>query len=168
MTLEQIFQAISTNPNGLLLFLLAIPLATFLVNIWQDPQIHPQQSLARYAYAVLAYLACIPGIFAVTLNLYLFLFERQSIWKLDLIIQALPIITMAITLVLIKWKMPFEYVPQLERLSGFMTIITALIGILWFVDRLRLYAVTYIPFQYIIIGFIIVLVAIRYGWKKLF
>ena len=29
----------------------------------------------RYVYAGLVYLACIPGVFAITLNVYLFLFS---------------------------------------------------------------------------------------------
>ncbi|MDI9864632.1 MULTISPECIES: hypothetical protein [Flectobacillus] len=168
MTLQQLFDSISQNPYLLLYYLLLVPAITFLIGLWQTNPVNGPSVLTRYSYMVLAYMIGIPGIFALTLDVYLFLFERQSIWQMNLIIQILPIVSMAITLMLIKWKIPFEAVPELGRLSGFMTILTALIGILWFVDRLRIYAITYIPFHYIVVGFIVLLLAIRYGWKKLF
>jgi hypothetical protein len=168
MTLRDIFDQVSANPSALIWFLLCIPLLTFIVSIWQDPTIPPQQSQTRYIYAVLAYAAAIPGIFAFTLNLYTFLFERQSIWTMNLVTQVLPIITMVITLIMIKRSIPFEYIPAFGKLSGFITIIFAAIGIMWFVDRLRIYAITYVPFQYIAIGFIGMLLLIRFGWKKMF
>lgn len=82
--------------------LLCVPLLTFITSIWQDPYTPPQQSQSRYIYAVLAYLTTIPGIFAFTLNLYAFLFERQSIWTMSLVMQVLPIIAMVIILIMIK------------------------------------------------------------------
>jgi hypothetical protein len=168
MTLRDIFDHVSANPAALLWFLLSIPLLTFLTRIWQDPNTPPQQSQTRYIYAVLAYAAAIPGIFAFTLNLYTFLFERQSIWTMNLVTQVLPIITMVITLMIIKRSIPFEYVPAFGKLSGFVTLIFAAMGIMWFVDRLRIYAITYVPFQYIAIGFVGLLLLIRFGWKKMF
>lgn len=168
MTLRDIFDHVSANPTALLWFLLSIPLLTFLTRIWQDPNTPPQLSQTRYIYAVLAYAAAIPGIFAFTLNLYTFLFERQSIWTMNLVTQVLPIITMVITLMIIKRGIPFEYVPAFGKLSGFVTLIFAAIGIMWFVDRLRIYAITYVPFQYIAIGFVGLLLLIRFGWKKMF
>ncbi len=168
MTLRDIFDQISINPNGLLWFLVCIPLLTFLISIWQDRNTPPQLSPTRYGYAAMAYLTSIPGIFAITLNVYLFLFERQSIWDMNLITQLLPIVTMVGTLIIIKRNIPFEYVPAFGKLSGFVTLIFAMIGIMWFVDRLRIYAITYIPFQYIAITFIGMLLLIRFGWNKMF
>lgn len=168
MTLRDIFDQVSANPSLLLWYLLLIPSLAFLTSIWHNPNTPPQQSQTRYIYTVLAYAATIPGIFAFTLNLYTFLFERQSIWTMNLVTQVLPIITMVITLMIIKRSIPFEYVPAFGKLSGFVTIIFAAIGIMWFVDRLRIYAITYVPFQYIAIGFIGMLLLIRFGWKKMF
>ena len=168
MTLRDIFANISTNPNGLLWFLVCIPLLTFLISIWQDRNTPPQLSPIRFGYTAVAYLASIPGIFAITLNVYLFLFERQSIWDMNLITQLLPIVTMVGTLMIIKRNIPFEHVPAFGKLSGFVTLIFAMIGIMWFVDRLRIYAITYIPFQYIAITFVGMLLLIRFGWNKMF
>ncbi|GAB3919528.1 hypothetical protein [Larkinella terrae] len=167
MTLQDFFNSVSSNPALLAVFLLAIPALAFVLNLWSGEKAEEIWRW-RFVYATLVYLACIPGIFAFTLNIYLFLFERQSIWQMNLITQVLPIVTMAATLMLIKRKLPFKYIPGFGKLSGFMTLIGAVIGILWFIDRTRIYAVTYIPFIYIVVGFVGLLLVIRFAWSKLF
>ncbi|RRB06475.1 hypothetical protein [Larkinella rosea] len=167
MTLQDFFNAVSSNPALLAVFLLSIPALAFVVNMWSGATAEEIWRW-RFVYATLVYLACIPGIFAFTLNIYLFLFERQSIWQMNLITQVLPIVTMAATLMLIKRKLPFNYIPGFGKLSGFMTLIGAVIGLLWFIDRTRIYAVTYIPFIYIVVGFVGLLLVIRFAWSKLF
>ncbi len=167
MTLQDFFNSISSNPTLLILLLLAVPMFVLLVNMWSG-QTAEQVLKWKYVYAALAYLACVPGIFAVTLNVYLFLFERQSIWTMNLVTQGLPIITMVASLMLIKRQIPFDYVPAFGKLSGFMTLVAAAMGIMWFIDRTRIYAVTFVPFSYIAIGFLLMLVVIRFAWSKLF
>ncbi|WP_460934523.1 hypothetical protein [Spirosoma humi] len=167
MTLRDVFAALSGQPIVLFLLLAAIPTGAFLVNLWSGETAEDIWKW-RYVYAVLIYLACIPGIFAVTLNIYLFLFERQSIWDMNLALQALPILTMVATLVLIRRKLPFSYIPGFGKLSGFLTLIGAIMGILWFIDRTRIYAVAYIPFTYLVVGFVALLLVIRFAWSRIF
>ncbi len=167
MTFRDLFDYAAAQPGMVALFLLAVPALALLVNLWAgttDVEIWRW----RYAYATLIYAACIPGIFALTLNIYLFLFERQSLWTMNLVLQVLPILTMVGTLMLIKRKMPFKFIPGFGRLSGFLTLIAALIGILWFFDRLHLVAFTYVPFTYIVVGFVALLVIIRFAWSRVF
>ncbi|UFH52802.1 hypothetical protein [Spirosoma sp. KNUC1025] len=167
MTLRDFFQMLSGHPALLALLLMTIPLGAFLVNMWSGETAEDIWKW-RYVYAVLIYLACIPGIFAVTLAIYLFLFERQSVWDINLIAQVLPVLTMVATLMLIRRKMPFTYIPGFGKLSSFLTLIAALIGILWIIDRTRIYAVTYIPFVYIVVGFVLLLIIIRFAWSRIF
>lgn len=167
MTLRDVFAAVSGQPALLFLLLSAIPVGAFLVNMWSG-ETAEQIYKWRYVYAVLVYLACIPGIFAVTLNVYLFLFERQSIWDMNLAVQVLPILTMVAALLLIRRKIPFDYIPGFGRLSGFLTLIAAVMGVLWLIDRTRLVAIAYIPFAYIAVGFVGLLVLIRFAWSRMF
>ncbi|WP_019987088.1 hypothetical protein [Rudanella lutea] len=167
MTLSDFFNYITAHSGVAVLFLVAVPAVTFLINLWSGTTAEEIWRW-RYVYAVLVYAAAIPGIFAVTLNIYLFLFERQSIWTMNLALQVLPILTMVGTLMLIRQKIPFAYVPGFGKLSGFLTLIAALIGLMWFFDRLRLVAFTYVPFVYIVVGFVLVLVLIRFAWSKMF
>ena len=166
MTLRDVFEAVSGQPALLFLLLMAAPAGAFLVNMGSG-ETADEIWKWRYVYAGLVYLACIPGVFAITLNVYLFLFERQSIWDLNPTLQVLPILTMVGTLMLIRRKMPFDYIPGFGRLSGFLTLIAAIIGIIWFIDRTRIYAIAYVPFSYIIIGFIALLLIIRFAWSRM-
>ncbi|GAB3759746.1 hypothetical protein [Spirosoma pomorum] len=167
MTLREVFQSLSGHPFLLFVLLMAVPTGAFFVNSLSGTTAESIWKW-RYTYAVLIYLACIPGIFAVTLNIYLFLFERQSVWDTNLMMQVLPILTMVATLYLIRQEIPFDYVPGFDQLSSFLMLIAALIGLLWIADRTRLIAVTYIPFTYVVIGFVALLLIIRLAWKRLF
>ncbi|MFN8353077.1 MAG: hypothetical protein U0Y10_01410 [Spirosomataceae bacterium] len=166
MTLRDIFQSIAENPTWIVVYFLLLPVAAYLIG--EVATGSRDVKFWGYVYAVLSYLVCIPGIFAVTLNVYLFLFERQSVWDMNLVTQALPILSMIITLMLIKRKIPFELIPGFGKLSGFLTLIAATMGIMWFIDRTHIYAVTFIPFQYIAIGFLLLLLIIRFAWSKIF
>ncbi|XWW46977.1 hypothetical protein JYG30_05895 [Fibrella sp. USSR17] len=167
MTFRDLFDYAAAQPGLIALLLLLTPVFAFVLNVWAGDT--PQAIWRwRYLYAGLVYTACIPGMFAVTLALYLFLFERQSIWAMSLVLQVLPVLTMVATLMLIRRKLPFQYIPGFGRLSSFLTLITALIGVLWFVDRLRLVAFTYVPFGYILVGFVALLLIIRFAWSRIF
>ncbi|WAC14375.1 hypothetical protein [Dyadobacter pollutisoli] len=166
MTLSQLFQSISENPWPITIYFLALPVIAWVVG--QVANGSRDVKFWSYIYAILVYAVCIPGVFAVTLNIYLFLFERQSIWQADIVLQFLPVISMAITLMLIKSKIPFTVIPGFGKISGFLTLIAALIGVMWFFDRIHLVAFTYVPFSVILIGFVLTLIAIRFAWSKLF
>ena len=166
MTLSQLFASISENPWPLALYFILMPAVAWVVGQVSDGS--RDVKFWSYVYAVLVYAICIPGIFAVVLNIYLFLFERQSIWQANVILQFLPVISMGLTLMLIKSKIPFSLIPGFGKISGFLTLIAALIGIMWFFDRIHLVAFTYVPFTFILAGFVLTLLAIRFAWSKLF
>jgi hypothetical protein len=166
MTLSQLFSYISQHPWPAAFYFILLPFVTWFIGIVATGS--KDVKFWSYIYAVLVYAVCIPGVFAVTLNIYLFLFERQSIWEANIILQYLPILSMAISLILIKNKIPFKLIPGFGKISGFLTLIAALIGVMWFFDRIRLVAFTYVPFSVILTGFILTLLAIRFAWSKLF
>ena len=166
MTLSQLFAAISENPWPLAFYFILLPLIAWIVGQVSDGS--RDVKFWSYIYAILVYAICIPGIFAVTLNIYLFLFERQSIWQANVVLQFLPVISMGITLMLIKSKIPFSLIPGFGKISGFLTLIASMIGVMWFFDRIHLVAFTYVPFTVILVGFVLTLLAIRFAWSKLF
>ena len=166
MSLNDIFDSLERNPLPILLYFVALPLIAWIMGgVGAGSR---DGKLERYLYAVLVYAVCIPGIFAVTLNVYLFLFERQSIWEANLLLQFLPILSMILTLILIKSRISFDLIPGFGKIAGFLTLIAALMGIMWFFDRLRLIAFMYVPFSALLIGFILTLMLIRFAWSKLF
>jgi len=165
MTLGEFFQLLSNSPALIIFFFLAIPLTAFLA--WVFGRGEGNISPWKYLYATLIYLICIPGIFAVSLNIYLFLFERMRIMDTNIYTQILPIFSMIATLILIRKNTCFEDIPGFGKLAGLIMIISALLAVMWFLDRTHIIAITVIPFYYVIIIILVALLLIRLGAKRL-
>lgn len=165
MTLKEFFDLLAANPAWIIAYFAFVPLLAVLTAVWSGEKGH--RPPASIIYSILIYLVTVPGIFALTLSVYFFLFERRSILQTDIFTQILPVLSMVATIFIIRRSVSLDRIPGFERLSGLMVLIAALMSIGWFLDRLRLIAFTYIPFQYILIGFFVVLFLIRFGWKRL-
>jgi len=166
MTLGECFQAIGENPSTTLFYFLAIPFVATLA--WYFGKDEGNQAPWNFLYSFLVYLVTIPGIFAITLNIYLFLFERQSVFDANIYTQILPIISMIATLYIIRRNICFEDIPGFGKLSGLVMILTALIAFMWVLEKTHIIAITFLPAQWFLFGFIAVLVIIRLGWSKMF
>src|SRR5690606_21071959 len=116
----------------------------------------------------LIYLACIPGIFAVTLNIYLFLFERRSILQTELFTQVLPIISMLLVIFLVRRNVALRLVPGFDRLSGLMIAIAASMSILWIMDKTRIVIFSILRMEYALIFFAILLIGALFGMRRFF
>lgn len=165
MTLQEFFDLLSDNPSYILFFFFLMPFCAFLAGMLGKGEGH--LSPWKYLYSAILYLACIPGIFAVTLSIYYFLFERIPILQTNVYTQILPIISMLLTIFIVKKNVPLDEVPGFDKLSGLIIIIAAALCIMWFVDRTRIWVVSFLPFQYVFLIFIGLLVIIRYGWAKM-
>jgi hypothetical protein len=121
----------------------------------------------RYLFAVLIYMVAIPGIFAVTLNIYLFLFERRSIMDTNLFTQVVPVLSMATTFIFVRKQVSLAQVPGMDRLSSLSLILGALITMLWFIDRTHIYAITFMPFWVVVLILVGGFLLIRFGLNRL-
>lgn len=166
MTLREFFQLLSDNHLYVLFYFLIIPFAAWLAGVLSKNEGH--LSPWRYLYSGLIYLVCVPGIFAVALNVYLFLFEKRSIFDTDIYTQILPIVSMVATLLIIRKNVDFDYIPGFDKLSGLITMISATLAIMWFVDRTHIVVFSYLRFEVVILIFIALLVLIRFGWSRMF
>ena len=166
MTLRESFQLLAEHPEYIIFYFAIIPIMAFLAGILGKGEGH--LSPWRYLYSALIYFVCVPGIFSITLSVYNFLFERRSIMEADVFAQVLPIISMVVTLLLIRRNVNLDYIPGFDKLSGLVTVISAALIIMWFVDHTRIIVFSYLPFQYVVLIFIGLLLIIRYGWSKAF
>jgi hypothetical protein len=117
MTLGEFLNVCDSSSSLILFFLIALPLTALLAKVFGSGQGHI--SPWKYLYTILMYLACIPGIFAVTLNLYLFIFEQSSILDANLYTQILPVFSMFLTLWLIRWNVSFDEIPGFYKVIPF-------------------------------------------------
>lgn len=166
MTLRQFFEWVQSEPSLVLYYYVFLFALTLLANYFAKSAQEP--GLLRWVYAVIIYLVCIPGIFAVTLNVYFFLFEKRSIMDAELLLQFLPILMMIAILYLIKKQIQLDHIPGMEKLSSLIVIISVLLSLMWVVDRTHLYAISFVPFYYVILVLVIGILLIRNATRNLF
>jgi hypothetical protein len=77
----------------------------------------------KYVYSGLVYLACVPGTFAGVMTAYTLFFTRENLMDVNPLVYFLPIISMVVTLVLIRKNVSFDLVPGFDRLEGLMVMI---------------------------------------------
>ena len=165
MTLQDFFNWVQSNPSYTLAYFIAIPAIALLAGIFAKEEGH--QSPWKYLYSGLIYLGCIPGIFAVTLNIYFFFWERRSVMNAELLLQVLPILSMILTLFIIKRNVNLDFVPGFDKLSGFMMIIGILLTMMWILDRTHFFVFASMPFSTVLIILIGGILVIRYSLKKI-
>lgn len=165
MTVGDFFEAIGSNPIIPLFYFVALPLTAFLASIFGKGQGH--LSPWKEMYCSLIYAACIPGILSLVFNVYTFLFERGSVLQANIYTQILPIVVMVLTLWLVRRNVRFDQIPGFEKIGGLLMILVALISLMWILDRMRVFAITFIPFHWFIIAFIGILFLVRLGWRRM-
>lgn len=122
MTARELIDLAGRQPLLMAAFFLAPPLAAALARWTHGPGLGGAPPW-RYLYALLVYLACVPGIGAAVLTGYTLFFTRENLLDKDLLVYVVPIVSMVVTLVLIRKNVSFDDVPGFDRLSGLMTLI---------------------------------------------
>jgi len=165
MTLTDFFAFLSQNSFYTLGYLIGIPILAAIIGLLVDEKVHLDPW--RYIYMILLYMICVPGIFAVTLLVYSFLFEHISIYDIDLITHVLPVISMVVTILVVKKYISLDDIPGFGKLTGLIMMIFTVLIIMWAIDRLRLVAFIYLPIQYVLLILVALLLVFRLGLKRL-
>ena len=165
MTLQELLDGVSDRPTIVVFYFALLPLAALLAGWLDDDRGH--YAPWKYIYSGLIYACSIPGIFAFSLNIYQFLFTGRSLFDTDIYVQILPIASMILTLLIIRRQVDLEYIPGFDRLSGLLMLITAVLGIMWIVDRTHLIAFVRLRFEVVLLIFAGLLLLIRFGWKRI-
>ena len=165
MTLQDFFETISQNPTPAIGYLLFVPVTAGLASLFAKGEGH--LSPWKYLYALLIYLSTIPGIFALALNAYLFLFERQPILQANVYTQLLPILSMIITLLLIRRNVDLDLIPGFHRLSGLFLMIAVVFLFMWILDKTRLFVFSYMPFSQVLLIFLVLFILIKVAWSRI-
>ena len=166
MTVQEFFRYLGDHPNLVVGYFALLPLLAWILGGVDRDRGH--QSPWRYLYSGLIYLSAVPGIFSLTLNVYLFLFERMSVMSMDIFTQILPILSMILTLGIIRKNVDMDYIPGFDKLSGLLMLIAAVIGLMWLADRTRIVAIFFMPFWVVALIFIGLLIVIRFGYTRVF
>lgn len=166
MTLGDFLSYLEANPFYITFYFVAIPIAAFLAGIFGKGEGHLNPWCTFYS--VIIYMVAIPGIFSILLNLYHLLFENHSIYDIIILVQILPIVSMALTFFLIKKNVSFDEIPGFGKLTNLLGMISGIMVVLFILEKFRLVIFSYIPFVWIILILILLFVGIRFGTRKLF
>ncbi len=166
MTLGDFIRSVSDDPLPATFYFLALPSLALLTN-WIAGK-EARQSPWKYFYSLLVYATCIPGIFAACLSVYLFLFQGGgSIFNVNLITQVLPILSMILTLSVIRQRVSFAYVPGFGKLSSLMLGLSVIFFLMYLLDRTRIIAFVYMPVQYLLLIIVGSLIVLHYTFRQL-
>ena len=164
MTLREFFNYAADQPLPMLGLFLFFPLMALMIGLFGKGK--GAESPWKFLYSVLVYCVCIPGIFAVALSVYLFLFERGSIMETNLYTQVLPILSMVGTLYIIRRNVSFDSVPGFDRISGLMLMIGSIFVIMYLLDRTHLIAFVRLRIEILLLIVVGALIAFRYAFKS--
>lgn len=165
MTLQDIFDSTAKNPSIIIFFFLAIPILS-AVFTWIGRG-ESDKSPWKYIFSGLVFLAAIPGIFAGTLCVYNFLFLRANLLEVNIIVYFIPIISMILTLGIIRREVSLSALPGFDNLTGLLMMITAIIFVMFLLDRTHIIAFVSIPVQYLLGILILAFFLFRFGIKRL-
>ncbi len=165
MTLWDFFQAVSAQPVYIIFYFVMIIVVAMLTGWLAKGE--GEDSPWKYLYSTLLYLVCVPGILAIGLGIYLFLFERRSIFEMNMLLEVMPVISMIATILIIRKNVNIDRIPGFDKLSGLVMMISAALAIMWFVDRVRIVIFSSMPIQYLLFIFVGLLLLIRIGWSRL-
>ncbi len=165
MTLKDFFDLLSNNPSYILSFFLLVPIAALIGTVIGKGE--EGETIWQSYYSILIFLVAIPGIFAITLSIYLFSFERRSIFDTDIYTQILPIISMIATIFIVKRTVSLDTIPGFGKLSGLIMMIGAALITMWVLEKTHIVVFSYIPVQYALLFIVGLMVVFRVGWSKL-
>ncbi len=138
MTTRDLIHQTDQHPIALAAALAAPPVVAWFAGQLHDRG-HGGAGHWKYLYAVLVYLACVPGMFACVLTAYTLFFSRENLLDTSLLVYFLPIVSMIVTLVFIRKNVSFDEVPGFDRLSGLMVMVGCSFAIALAIQKTRIW-----------------------------
>src|ERR1041384_8262037 len=138
MTTRELIQLTERHPVVLASVFVAAPLAAWLCGVLHGRE-KGAQSPWKYFYSALVYLACVPGMFAGVLTGYALFFTGENLLDASVLVYLLPIVSMVLTLALIRKNVSFDDIPGFERLSGLMIMLGCSFAIALAIQKTRIW-----------------------------
>lgn len=138
MTVRELMELADQHPLIVGAVFAAPPVVTYLAGLFHGKG-GGGQSPWKYLYSVLVYLACVPGLFAAVATGYALFFGRENLLDASIVGFFFPVVSMVVTLILIRKNVPYDQVPGFDRLSGLMVMIGACFVIALAIDKTRIW-----------------------------
>lgn len=125
-------------PVAILAAFVAVPVAAWLVGRLHGPG-RGGTTPWKQLYATFIYLTCVPGLFAAVVTAYVLFLTSTNLLEVNALVYLLPIVSMVVTLVLVRQNVNLDEVPGFHRLSGLMTVIGVSFAIALAISRTRVW-----------------------------
>ena len=167
MTIEQIIaHAELFNFRLVLAFFLAPPIIVLALGLGRRRG-RLAYSPRRYLFTIIIYWVSLPGILAGLLTGYTLFFLRQNLLQVNVVLYFLPLVSMIVTLVLIRRQVEWDDVPGVERLFAFITLIALTFFIMLAILKMRLLVLFHGSiFLLALVGLVCYLI-LKFSFKKL-
>lgn len=140
MTVRDLIELAGRQPLALAAFFVVPPVAAWICGVWHGRG-NGGKAPWKYVYSVLVYLACVPGVFAAVVTAYSLFFRNESMLDVNLLVYFLPLVSMIVTLVLIRRNVTFDEVPGFDRLAGLMMMIGCSFAVALAIQKTNLFVV---------------------------
>lgn len=166
MTTHELLTLASAQP-GLLAALFAAPAGGALA-LQLTPTLHHPRGPLAVAWSTLIYAASVPGICAITAILYMMLFQRADLMKLDVLATFGPIAGMIATLGLAGRKVHIGGLPGIDRLGGMLMMLGATFLMIFFLDRTRILVMFHGSIWTLLGIGVVLFIVFKFGMSRVF
>ncbi|MFC1885897.1 hypothetical protein ACFLZM_02435 [Thermodesulfobacteriota bacterium] len=139
MTIEDLIQMAGQADLRLLTALFAAPpILVLIANAFyrQKKSITPP---GNYLYAFFVYLVCTPGVLSCVLTAYALFFTRRNLLTVNLFIYFFPILSMIVTLILVRKTVALDKLPGVDRLYALMILLAVSFAVALFIQKTRIW-----------------------------
>ncbi len=166
MTTRQIMQAADEFPLVVGSVFVALPLAAWVCRFLHGKG-NGGLSPWKYIYSLLVYAVSVPGIFVAVLFGYVLFFTEENLldYPLGFI---LPVISMVVTLILIRKNVSFDLVPGFDRLSGLMVLMACSFILALAIQKTRLWIFAAVTFEKLLLVAAAIFALLKWGTYMLF
>jgi hypothetical protein len=137
VTPRQWLDQVSAQPAFVGAYLAALPLIALALGLAARGR--GNQSPWKYAYSTLVYAACVPGMFASMVTLYLILFVRANLLDVNALVTLAPIASMGASLAIAGRNVEFTPLPGFGRLSGLMVVLGLTFAVVFALSRTQVW-----------------------------
>ena len=126
------------QPLVYLAVFLGLPLGVLILGILHKGE-SSTQCPWKYIYGFLVYLSCLPGIISSVLVAYTLFFTKENLLDVNFYVYLLPLVSMVLTLSLIRRRLNFNDIPGFGRLSALMALLAVSFALALAVDKTRIF-----------------------------
>ena len=167
MSIEELISLLSQNKLYVGTFLICLPMLTLILSSMHSKYMGKQPPW-KYFYSVVIYLACIPGIFSLVITVYSLIFLHVNLLTLDINVYFLPLVSMALTLYIVRKSVTFDKIPGFDKIYGLMILLALTLIIVIVLEKLRVFVLFRGSIFLLFIAVVAVFFMLKYSMKLIF